>query len=268
MRQAIEEGFILDVLSNYTDYKTFYKLVKQAEEDKDLPKRRTAAALRRFMAVHPHNVEQKTRVVIEHFRNHVRFLVGGKAKAMVRRPVSTRCGTCKPSSGTSPSRATPTLHPLVAFSGAVTDPDTGAEFTEPGMNIDRVTERPISETALPSRFDKPDYQTLLVAEKYQTGFDQPLLQAMYVDKCLDGVQAVQTLSRLNRVALGKEPPFVLDFVNDPETIRQAFAPYYDQTRLQVDSDPYQLDALRHELDEMQVYYPSESEDSPKCSYPW
>ena len=116
------------------------------------------------------------------------------------------------------------VRPLVAFSGTVGDPDTGEEFTEPGMNTDVVSGKPISEAALPARFDSPDYQILLVAEKYQTGFDQPLLQAMYVDKRLDGVQAVQTLSRLNRVAPGKEPPFVLDFVNDPEDIRAALRP--------------------------------------------
>ena len=267
MRQAIEEGFILDVLSNYTDYKTFYKLVKQAEDDKDLPKRRTAAALRRFMTLHPYNIEQKTQVIIEHFRNHVRFLVGGKAKAMV--VASSRLHAVRYMQAFQryiSERGYTDVHPLVAFSGTVTDPDTGGEFTEPGMNIDRVTQKPISETALPSRFDTPDYQILLVAEKYQTGFDQPLLQAMYVDKRLDGVQAVQTLSRLNRVAAGKEPPFVLDFVNDPETVRQAFAPYYDQTQLLVESDPYQLEALRHELDEMQVYHHREIQGFAEVFY--
>ena len=143
-----------------------------------------------------------------------------------------------------------TFVPLIAFSGAVHDPDTGMDFTEPSMNLDVVTGRPISESALPSRFDSSDYQILLVAEKYQTGFDQPLLQAMYVDRRLDGVQAVQTLSRLNRVASGKEAPFVLDFVNDPEDIRHAFEPYYDRTELLAASDPNQLEALKHQLDGM------------------
>ena len=158
------------------------------------------------------------------------------------------------------------VRPLVAFSGTVRDPDTGEEFTEPGMNRDVVTGRPISESALASRFDSPDYQILLVAEKYQTGFDQPLLQAMYVDKRLDGVQAVQTLSRLNRVAPGKEPPFVLDFVNDPEDIRLAFAPYYDQTQLLEASDPHRLEALKHELDAMQVYHQTEVEAFAQVFY--
>ena len=134
------------------------------------------------------------------------------------------------------------------------------------MNTDIVTGTPIGEAALPARFDSPDYQILLVAEKYQTGFDQPLLQAMYVDKRLDGVQAVQTLSRLNRVAPGKAPPFVLDFVNDPQEIRNAFAPYYDRTELLAASDPHQLESLKHELDSMQVYHQSEVEAFARIFY--
>ena len=158
------------------------------------------------------------------------------------------------------------IRPLVAFSGTVLDPDAGKEFTEPGMNTDVVTGKSISESALPGRFASPDYQILLVAEKYQTGFDQPLLQAMYVDKRLDGVQAVQTLSRLNRIAPGKAPPFVLDFVNDPENIRDAFAPYYDRTELLETSDPYRLEELKHELDSTQVYFQSEVEAFAQVFY--
>ncbi len=133
--------------------------------------------------------------------------------------------------------ATRTFGPLVAFSGTVRDPDTGLEYTEPGMNRDVITGRPISEAALPERFGSPDYNILLVANKYQTGFDQPLLHTMYVDKRLDGVQAVQTLSRLNRMVPGKDAPFVLDFVNEAEDIFRAFKPYYDKTELEEVSDP-------------------------------
>jgi len=145
----------------------------------------------------------------------------------------------------------------VAFSGTVKDPETGLEYTEPGMNIDVVTGKHISESQLPARFDSSDYQILLVANKYQTGFDQPLLQTMYVDKRLAGVQAVQTLSRLNRRYPGKEPPFILDFVNDAAEIYAAFKPYYDATSLQEVSDPQQLETIKFELDEMQVYHKSE-----------
>jgi type I restriction enzyme R subunit len=267
MRQAIEEGFILDVLRNYTDYDTYFKLVKQAADDPDFPKRRTAVALARFLSLHPYNIEQKTAVIIEHFRDHVVHRIGGKAKAMVVTPSRLHAVRYMQAFQRYISEhGYNDVRPLVAFSGAVADPDTGEEFTEPGMNIDVVSGKPISEAALPARFDSPDYQILLVAEKYQTGFDQPLLQAMYVDKRLDGVQAVQTLSRLNRVAPGKEPPFVLDFRNDPEDIRAAFAPYYDQTRLQDCTDPYQLDRLKHELDEMQVYHQQEVEAYARVFY--
>ncbi len=255
MRQAIEEGFILDVLSNYTDYNTYFRLLQQAEEDEDFPKRRTSRALARFVSLHPHNLAQKTEVIVEHFRNHIRHRINGKAKAML--VTSSRLHAVRYMQAFQQyikDRGYTDVYPLVAFSGTVTDPDTGEEFTEPSMNIDVVTDKPISEAALPSRFASPDYQILLVAEKYQTGFDQPLLQAMYVDKRLDGVQAVQTLSRLNRTATGKQAPFVLDFVNDPEDIRAAFEPYYDQTQLEDRSDPYQLNRLQHQLDMAQVYH--------------
>jgi type I restriction enzyme R subunit len=146
------------------------------------------------------------------------------------------------------------VRPLVAFSGTVRDPETGQEYTEPGMNLDVVTGKPIGESQLPERFESPDYQVLLVANKYQTGYDQPLLHTMYVDKRLDGVQAVQTLSRLNRMIPGKDAPFVLDFVNESENIFRAFKPYYDRTELREASDPAQLEGLKHELDQAQVYH--------------
>ncbi len=267
LRQAIEEGFIEDVLRNYTDYNTYFRLLSKAEGDNDFPKRRTSRALAKFVSLHPHNLEQKTEVIVEHFRNQIRHCIGGRAKAMV--VTSSRLHAVRYMQTFKryiTRRGYTDVHPLVAFSGTVTDPDTGEEFTEPSMNIDTVSGRPISEAALPGRFDSPDYQILLVAEKYQTGFDQPLLQAMYVDKRLDGVQAVQTLSRLNRTAAGKSPPFVLDFVNDPEDIRAAFEPYYGQTSLQECSDPYQLDRLGHELDTAQVYHRSEVEEFAKVFY--
>lgn len=151
-------------------------------------------------------------------------------------------------------------------SGTVKDPETGIEYTEPGMNIDVVTGKNIPESRLPDKFDSSDYQVLLVANKYQTGFDQPLLCAMYVDKRLDDVQAVQTLSRLNRMYAGKEPPFVLDFVNDEEGIFRAFKPYYDATTLQEASDPGHLEVLKHELSAMQVYHWSEVEAFARIFY--
>ena len=254
MRQAIEEGFILDVLQRYVEYSVYYRLAKAAEDDPDVPKRRTSTAIAKFARLHPYNIAQKTEVIIEHFRNHVGFLMDRRAKAMV--VTSSRLDAVRYMRAFEQyirEHGYDDVRPLVAFSGAVRDPDTGEDFTEPGMNRDVVSGKPISESALPERFASSDYNVLLVAEKYQTGFDQPLLQAMYVDKRLDGVQAVQTLSRLNRTSAGKQPPFVLDFVNKPDDIRRAFKPYYDQTQLGEESDPYQLESLKHELDQMRVY---------------
>ena len=267
MRQAIEEGFILDVLQRYIDYDTYYRIVKRVEDDPEFPKRRAAVALGKFLSLHPVNVGQRTEVIIEHFRDHVRPLMDGRAKAMV--VTSSRLHAVRYMQAFEryiAEHGYTDIRPLVAFSGTVLDPDAGKEFTEPGMNTDVVTGKSISESALPGRFASPDYQILLVAEKYQTGFDQRLLQAMYVDKRLDGVQAVQTLSRLNRIAPGKAPPFVLDFVNDPEDIRDAFTPYYDRTELLETSDPYRLEELKHELDGMQVYFQSEVEAFSKVFY--
>lgn len=260
MRQAIEEGFILDVLRNYTDYDTYYRIARNAADDPEYPERRAARALSKYASIHPHNLAQKTEVIIEHFRANVRHRMNGKAKAMV--VTSSRLHAVRYMRAFEEyinQKGYTDIRPLVAFSGTVTDPDTGKDYTEPGMNTDIVSGKAISESALPARFDSPYYQILLVAEKYQTGFDQPLLQAMYVDKRLDGVQAVQTLSRLNRVAPGKSDPFVLDFVNDPDDIGAAFAPYYDQTQLEAQSDPILLDGLKYELDEMQVYHHDEVE---------
>jgi type I restriction enzyme R subunit len=225
MRQAIEERFILDVVKNYTTYNTYFKLVKAVEDDPNLPKKKAARALAKFLVMHPTNIEQKIEVIVEHFRSHVRHHLNKHAKAMV--VTSSRLHAVKYMEAFTryiKEHGYDDVRPLVAFSGTVKDPETGLEYTEPGMNPDVVSGKPISERQLPERFASPDYQVLLVANKYQTGFDQPLLMAMYVDKRLDGVQAVQTLSRLNRMIPGKETPFVLDFVNEAENIYRAFKP--------------------------------------------
>lgn len=266
MRQAIEEGFILDVLQNYTTYKTYFKLLKAAEDDPSLPKKRAARALAKFMSLHPHNIEQKTEVIVEHFKRSVQNRLGGRAKAMI--VTASRLSAVRYRLAVDRyllERGYADIRALVAFSGTVTDPDTGLEYTETGMNTD-LNGKAISEAALPERFTSADYQLLLVANKYQTGFDQPLLQAMYVDKRLDGVQAVQTLSRLNRKIPGKHDTFVLDFVNEQDDIFGAFKPYFDATHLQEASDPARLEALKHELDAAQVYHASEVQAFAKVFY--
>lgn len=267
MRQAIEEGFILDVLRNYTTYSTWFKFVKAVEDDPAIPKKKGAKALAKFKELHPHNIEQKTEVMVEHFREHVRHQLGGRGKAMVVTASRIQAVRYKQAFERYIQEQGYTgIRSLVAFSGTVKDPDTGVEYTEPGMNPDVVTGKPIPESQLPERFASSDYQVLLVANKYQTGFDQPLLCAMYVDKRLDGVQAVQTLSRLNRKIAGKDEPFVLDFVNKPEEIYAAFKPYFDSTSLQESANPEMLPGIKHELDQMQVYHWSEVEAFARIFY--
>ena len=267
MRQAIEEGFILDVLKNYTTYKTYYKLIKSIEEDPEVDRRKAARALARFLSFHPYNIAQKTEVMVEHFHHFTMHKIGGKAKAMV--VTSSRLHAVRYKLAFDKyilEKGYTGIKTLVAFSGKVVDPDVqSAEYTEPGMNVDG-TGRQINEKELPERFAMEEYQVLLVAEKYQTGFDQPLLHTMYVDKRLEGIQAVQTLSRLNRKAPGKEDTFVLDFVNREDEIRESFQPFYEQTFIGEQAEVQQLYELQANLDAQQVYYKAEVEEFCKVFY--
>ncbi|WP_438020291.1 type I restriction endonuclease [Sorangium sp. So ce315] len=259
MRQAIEEGFILDVLKSYTTYKAYYRLVKATEDDPRVPKKEATRQLARFMSLHPHNVAQKTEVMVEHFRAKVRHKIGGKAKAML--VTSSRLHALRYKQAFDryiKEKGYKDVGVLVAFSGKVQDPETGHRFSEPEMNVGKDGKR-ISEAGLPAAFETDDFQILLAANKYQTGFDQPLLHTMYVDKRLAGVQAVQTLSRLNRTCKGKEDTFVLDFVNDVEEIQRSFQPYYEQTTVSETADPQQLYDLAHKLEAAQVFWESEKE---------
>lgn len=267
MRQAIDEGFILDVLQNYTTYKTYYRLIKSIEDDPKVDKRKAARALARFMSLHPHNISQKTEVMIEHFRHFTMHKIGGKAKAMV--VTSSRIHAVKYKQEFDKyiaEKGYTGIKTLVAFSGTVIDPDApGVEYTESGMNID-ATGKHIGQKELPEKFATEEYQVLLVAEKYQTGFDQPLLHTMYVDKRLAGIQAVQTLSRLNRTHPGKEDTFVLDFVNEPDEILAAFQPYYEQTLVGEQAEAQQLYELQAKLDSRQIYHKAEVEEFCRVFY--
>ncbi|MDO9097710.1 MAG: type I restriction endonuclease subunit R, partial [Candidatus Methanoperedens sp.] len=210
MRQAIEEGFIMDVLKNYTTYKTFFKLSKQIEDDPKINKKKASRAIARFVSLHPHNLAQKTEVIVEHFRQVTMKKIGGKAKAMVvtaSRPHVVRYK--QEFDRYLKEKGYNEIKTLVAFS-AFKD-EFGILHKESDING-------FGEKELPDKFNTIEYQLLLVADKYQTGFDQPLLHTMYVDKKLSGVKAVQTLSRLNRIYPGKEDTFILDFVNDTQEI--------------------------------------------------
>lgn len=261
LRQAIDEGFILDVLKSYTTYKTYYRLIKSIEDDPELDKRKAARALARFMSFHPHNIAQKTEVMIEHFRTHVRHKIGGKAKAMVVTGSRLHAVRYKEAFDKYINEHHYPIKALVAFSGTVTDPDVpNKEYTEVGMN------KGLHEKELPEKFASDEYQVLLVAEKYQTGFDQPLLHTMYVDKKLSGIQAVQTLSRLNRTTAGKEDTFVLDFVNEADEIKEAFQPFYEETIIGERAEVGQLYELKAKLDGQQVYFWQEVEEFARVFY--
>lgn len=252
MRQAIEEGFIEDVLKSYVTYKTYYKLIKKAEDDPSVERKKAAKALARFMRLHPHNIGQKTEVMVEHFHHFTRHKIGGHAKAMVVTGSRLEAVRYKQEFDRYIREKGYAIKSLVAFSGSVED-DMNSErhYTEVGMNDG------LKEKELPETFAKPDFRVLLVAEKYQTGFDQPLLHTMYIDKRLAGIQAVQTLSRLNRTHPLKEDTFVLDFVNEPGEIQEAFRQYYEGSVMGEDVDPDKLYEVKAELDGSGIYLQSE-----------
>jgi type I restriction enzyme R subunit len=249
MRQAIEEGFILDVLANYTTYQTFFRIGKAITEDPEYDKVKARRAIGRFFQLHPHQLNQKAEIIVEHFRTHTAGKIGGQAKAMVVTRSRAHAVRYKQAIDkyTYDHRYLD-IATLVAFSGRVILHGVG-EFTEPKMN-----RLPESQTV--KAFDSPDYQMMIVAEKFQTGFDQPLLHTMYVDKVLTGLAAVQTLSRLNRTHRAKSDTFVLDFENDGEEIQRAFEPYYGRT-VALPTDPNQLWDARYHLDEYDVLRPDE-----------
>ncbi|WP_181641547.1 type I restriction endonuclease subunit R, partial [Nocardioides massiliensis] len=242
MRQAIDEEFILDVLANYTTYSTYYKLANaEPRHDPEMDASKAKAALARFVSLHPYQLEQKAEVIVENFRQKTAGKIDGAAQAMVvTRSRLHAVRTKQAIDAYIKRKGYEDIRALVAFSGTVTDPDAPEiAYTEPMMNG-------FPESQLPKRFREDDYQVLVVAEKYQTGFDEPLLHTMYVDKKLAGVKAVQTLSRLNRTHPGKQDTFVLDFANTAEEIQQAFEPFYEES-FAAPTDPNVLYAMEHDL---------------------
>lgn len=261
MKQAIEEGFILDVLQNYTTYKTYYQINKEIAED---PKCKTNSAKRqiaRFVELHETNISQRVEVIVEHFRTTVMSELGGNAKAMVI--TASREGAVKYRQAFEDyvtKKGYANIHALVAFSGKVTMKDDGKEYTEVGMNG-------FTEDKLPSEFDKEDCKVLLVANKYQTGFDQPKLCAMYILKKLKGVNAVQTLSRLNRICQPYDKKtFVLDFVNDYKVMEAAFSKYYTTTLLSNSVTPSAIYDIEAKVDGYNVIDPMYIENANDLLY--
>lgn len=250
MRQAIEEGFILDVLKNYMTYNMFYKIIKAIPDDPELDTVAGLRAIKNFETLHPHNISQKTTILLEHFINVTRHKICGKAKAMIVTPSRLHAVRYfKELKRQIEQKKYKNLDVLVAFSGEVED--DGEFYTEEKLNIKNGMS--IKEKALPETFETDEYGILIVAEKYQTGFDEPLLHTMFVDKKLSGVKAVQTLSRLNRTCKGKNNTFVLDFVNTAEDIKKSFEPYYEETVLEEETNPNVVYDLKNTLDTYRVY---------------
>jgi len=272
MRQAIEEGFILDVLKNYTNYKVVYQLKqKLAAEDDEVDARRAKIKLNNWVRLHEHNIAQKVKIIIEHFNDNIKGLLGGQAKAMVVTGSRKEAVRYKLAfDNYIVEYGYRNINAMVAFSGEVTfsdnDPDSGAllgeKFTEHNMNIG------LKGRDMRKAFDSDDYQVMLVANKFQTGFDQPKLCAMYVDKKLTGVDCVQTLSRLNRTYKGKAESgtFVLDFFNDPQDILEAFQPYYETAHLADVSDPDQVYDLYEKLRASGIFLWNEVEQFVEAFY--
>ncbi|WP_336219558.1 type I restriction endonuclease subunit R [Citrobacter amalonaticus] len=265
MRQAIEEGFILDVLKNYTNYKVAYQLLQKLENgDREVDSKRAKVKLNQWVTLHDHNVSQKVKVIVEHFRKHVMNLLGGQAKAMV--VTSSRKAAVRYKLAFDRYIADNNYHKIsamVAFSGEVEFDESEQhdqallhhKFTETNMNPG------LNGREMRKAFDSDNYQVMLVANKFQTGFDQPKLCAMYVDKALGGVECVQTLSRLNRTYPGKAESgtFVLDFYNEPQDILDAFQPYYQTAELTDVSDPALVFDLFEKLRASQIFQWNEVE---------
>jgi len=272
MRQAIEEGFILDVLKNYTNYKVIYKLKQKIEEkDDQVDAKKAKIKLNQWVRLHDHNISQKVRVIIEHFKKNVMGLLGGQAKAMVVTSSRKEAVRYKQAFDKYVAEHKYTnIQAMVAFSGEVefseNDADSshliGKKFTESNMNLN------LKGREMRKAFDSDDFQVMIVANKFQTGFDQPKLCAMYVDKKLGGVECVQTLSRLNRIYPGKAESgtFVLDFFNDPQDILDAFQPYYQTAELADVSNPDIVYDLAEKLKAARIFLMTEVEQFVDAFY--
>lgn len=244
MRQAIEEGFILDVLANYATYKAYWRLLKKVEDDPRYDKKKAEYLLKSFVELHPHAIGEKVKVCVEHFAAKVQGEIGGKAKAMIVTRSRLHAVRYRLAVDRYLAERGYPFKALVAFSGSVQD--GGQSYTESGMNG-----FPEGQTA--RAFERAEYRFLIVANKFQTGFDQPLLHTMYVDKKLGGVNAVQTLSRLNRIHPEKKGTMVLDFANESDEIKAAFEPYYETTLLSEATDPNLLYEIQTRLGAFPVY---------------
>ncbi len=250
MKQAVQEGFIMDVLQNYMTYHTCFKIAKTIPDNPEVPASRAAKVIRRFEELHPYNISQKAQIIVETFLSTTKHSIGGKGKMMV--VTSSRLAAVRYFNEVKryiSEKGYTGVDVMIAFSGVVKDGD--AEYTESGLNI-RKDGSHISEDQTKAEFHE-NFNVLIVAEKYQTGFDEPLLHTMIVDKKLRSVKCVQTLSRLNRICPGKNDTFILDFVNTAEDIQEAFQPFYQETSLSQEVNTDLIYQLQKELHDYNLY---------------
>lgn len=250
MRQAIEEGFILDTLKNYTTYKTYFALLKKIENDPEYKKSKAVQLTKRYVDLHNYTIEKKVDIIVTHFVENIKHELNGLAKAMIVTKSRLHAVRFKLAFDKYLQEHNYSFKTLVAFSGTVKDTEYHEEYTESSMNG-------FPETKTAHEFKKSEYKFIIVANKFQTGFDQPLLTAMYVDKQLSWIAAVQTLSRLNRTYPGKDNALVLDFVNDTEVIQKSFQPYYETTVLSGSTDPNNLYDIQRKVNEYNLFTESD-----------
>ncbi len=253
MKQAIQEGFILDVLANYTPVKSYYRLIKKIEDDPEFDVRKAQKKLRRFVEGHEHAIRLKAEIMVDHFHEQViaKGKIGGQARAMVVTSGIERAIQYYHAIETYLRKRKSPYRAIVAFSG---------EHDYGGKKVTEASLNGFPSSQIADKIREEPYRFLICADKFQTGYDEPLLHTMYVDKVLSGVKAVQTLSRLNRAHPKKHDTFVLDFMNDTETIRKAFEPYYRTTILSEETNPNKLHDLKADLDAYQVYAPEQVDE--------
>ncbi|NOQ50701.1 MAG: DEAD/DEAH box helicase [Desulfuromonadaceae bacterium] len=251
MRQAIEEKFILDVLENYTTFKRYFKLTKTAASDKEFEKKKAIRLLTSYVDLQPHAIETKSRLMLDHFIDHTANAIEGRGRAMVVTRSRLHAVKYYLMFRKVMEEMNLSYKPLVAFSGEVIDPDTDARYTENGLNA-----LP-PKVGIPDALKTPEFRILIAANKFQTGFDEPLLHTMYVDKKLGGVGAVQTLSRLNRTMHGKDGCVVIDYVNEADDILAGFQDYYQTTLLEDTTDPNKLYDLQQQIVDFELFLPKD-----------
>lgn len=254
MKQSIQEKFTLDVLENYTTYQEWFKLNKKIDGDKSLPKKKVMRRLVNFVDDQDFTITRKVKIILDHFLNNTSTKINGKARAMVVVRSRLHCVRYKLEMDKQLKEFNLPFGCLVAFSGTVNDSDTDKEYTETSMN------GLPQGVSIPDSYKDPRYRILIVSNKFQTGFDEPLIHTMYVDKTMSGLQCVQTLSRLNRTTTGKNSTFVLDFVNTSEDIYESFQPYYQKTFLKGETNPNKLYTLETDIKKFNLFTEQEIHD--------